>query len=614
MRAKLRSKISLLFVVFAVMLALPAIALADTLSGDADADALATPKGNSSSHTQQPGTTATYNFDAYIRESGSAADNVFQSTGDNVKVSIARAGDWLASPAGTPANMTFTKYTDPTATSGSAGDNTQSGTIAVKVPCGTVAGTQTTMTVTLTGIAYDDGPDNVVGTADDVQLPSGRQLSGNGTLTLSYVITAQGSDAASCAPANSAPVINKNNASVTVNEGQTATNTGTWSDANAGDTVNLSASVGTVQKSGTNASGTWSWSYPTTDGPDESQTVTITANDGKGGVTSTTFSLTVNNVAPTTTLSTTNPVSVDEGSTQHIYNYTIFDPGADTVSSVSTSCGDYGTKVAGSGSNTNTSGSFKCTFDDGTKQSTVSAQATDSDGLAGNKAAQTVNIANVAPTITGISASAQDALTGKNVTFTGAATDPSSADTTAGFFWQWSKDGGAYTPSTLPSPFAAGGNPFTTSFSTCGAHSVSAKATDKDGGSSQPVSSSSVNLYDASFLPPIDGSPYINMVQKGRVIPVKISVSCNGNVTGLTPSIQLLSGDKTDGSETTLDEVETYSVSAADSTGVMRAVDGGYIYNLRVPDVANAYYTVRVNPFGGSDAGSNMYALLKTRK
>ena len=105
---------------------------------------------------------------------------------------------------------------------------------------------------------------------------------------------------------NSPPAIASNNATVTVSEGQTATNSGTWSDANAGNAVTLTASVGTVTKSGTNAAGTWSWSFGTTDGPDQSQTVTITANDGAGGITSTNFALTVNNVAPTVTLSALN--------------------------------------------------------------------------------------------------------------------------------------------------------------------------------------------------------------------------------------------------------------------------------------------------------------------
>src|SRR5947207_9695102 len=68
----------------------------------------------------------------------------------------------------------------------------------------------------------------------------------------------------------------------------------------------------------------------------------------------------------------------------------------DCVSSVATSCGDNGKKS--NASNTNTSGSFECTFPDGDASSTVSAQATDSDGDAGNIATQDVAIANVAPT------------------------------------------------------------------------------------------------------------------------------------------------------------------------------------------------------------------------
>ena len=46
--------------------------------------------------------------------------------------------------------------------------------------------------------------------------------------------------------------------------------------------------------------------------------------------------MTVNNVAPTVTLSGSNDLTVDEGST-HTYSYTISDSGQDTVSSVTTS-------------------------------------------------------------------------------------------------------------------------------------------------------------------------------------------------------------------------------------------------------------------------------------
>src|SRR5207247_6477842 len=106
-----------------------------------------------------------------------------------------------------------------------------------------------------------------------------------------------------------------------------------------------------------------------------------------------TQSVTVANVAPTVTLVAGNDLSVNEGST-HTYSYTISDPGLDTVSSVATSCGGNGTKS--NASNTNTSGSFDCSFPDGPAGSSVSAQATDSDGDAGNSASQTVTVNNVA--------------------------------------------------------------------------------------------------------------------------------------------------------------------------------------------------------------------------
>ena len=94
---------------------------------------------------------------------------------------------------------------------------------------------------------------------------------------------------------NGLPTLTVKNPSVTVNEGQTATNTGTVGDPD-GDVVALSASVGTVVNNG---DGTWSWSWPTKDGPADSQTVKITADDGHGGTASVTFALTVKNVAPT---------------------------------------------------------------------------------------------------------------------------------------------------------------------------------------------------------------------------------------------------------------------------------------------------------------------------
>src|SRR3989442_7549514 len=86
---------------------------------------------------------------------------------------------------------------------------------------------------------------------------------------------------------NTAPTITRNSASLTVNEGQTETNSGSYSDT-AGDTNAIASSVGTVTKTGTN-SGTWSWSFTTNDGPAQSQTVTVTATDSFGATATTTF-------------------------------------------------------------------------------------------------------------------------------------------------------------------------------------------------------------------------------------------------------------------------------------------------------------------------------------
>jgi len=122
---------------------------------------------------------------------------------------------------------------------------------------------------------------------------------------------------------NVAPTGAVDNATVTVNESDTASNTGTYSDP--ADPVNLSASVGTVIDTG---SGTWSWSWTTSDGPDDSQSVTIFGNDGEGAVPIATFGLIVNNVAPNGTADNAT-VTVNAGATAN--NTGTFSDPADPV-------------------------------------------------------------------------------------------------------------------------------------------------------------------------------------------------------------------------------------------------------------------------------------------
>ena len=178
-----------------------------------------------------------------------------------------------------------------------------------------------------------------------------------------------------------------------VDEGETATNSGSWSDPGVNDNVVVSASVGNVT---TNANGTWDWSYVTSDGPDDSQSVTITATDKDGDWESQTFPLTVNNVAPTVDL--TGPSGADEGDTKS-YGFTASDPGDDTFSVVTQTCGANGTLSNPAFDGGTGSGSFDCTFPDGPNSSDVSVQLADSDGANSNTDTITVAIANVAPTV-----------------------------------------------------------------------------------------------------------------------------------------------------------------------------------------------------------------------
>jgi len=170
--------------------------------------------------------------------------------------------------------------------------------------------------------------------------------------------------------ANVAPVLASDNASVTVNEGQTAANTGTVTDANH-DTVTLTASVGTVINNG---NGTWSWSFATSDGPTQSQTVTITGDDGQGGTSTTTFALVVNNVAPTiVSVSNNGPVITGNPATITV---TATDPaGANDPLTYSFDCDNNGTFEVGP----QAGNSAACTFATAGSH-TVKVRVADDDG------------------------------------------------------------------------------------------------------------------------------------------------------------------------------------------------------------------------------------------
>ncbi|MBI4334498.1 MAG: hypothetical protein HY673_24850, partial [Chloroflexi bacterium] len=134
---------------------------------------------------------------------------------------------------------------------------------------------------------------------------------------------------------NTPPAVSADQTAVASGEGQTATNTGRYSDADS-DPVSLSASVGSVSPGAT--AGTWVWSHTGADGPAQN-TVTITANDGNGGVTSATFSLTINNVAPAGVALTASPAAINENDSTTVSG-SFTDPGTLDTHTVAIDWGD----------------------------------------------------------------------------------------------------------------------------------------------------------------------------------------------------------------------------------------------------------------------------------
>ena len=100
--------------------------------------------------------------------------------------------------------------------------------------------------------------------------------------------------------ANDAPKVAVDADGMAVDEGQTAANGGSFADVDVGDSIVITASVGSLTQT-IGANGAWSWSLATSDGPSDGQTVTITATDDGGAQASVTFALTVNSVAPVVT-------------------------------------------------------------------------------------------------------------------------------------------------------------------------------------------------------------------------------------------------------------------------------------------------------------------------
>ncbi len=124
------------------------------------------------------------------------------------------------------------------------------------------------------------------------------------------------------------------------------------------------------------------------------RTITVTANDGDGGITSQTQGVTVNNVAPTAAV--TGADSVDEGQPYTLGVTAVVDPGADTRSSYTIAWGDGSTETFTPAQWAAAAGSFTHTYADGAAAASIVVSATDEDGtfVLGSK---NVSVNNVAP-------------------------------------------------------------------------------------------------------------------------------------------------------------------------------------------------------------------------
>jgi VCBS repeat-containing protein len=448
-------------------------------------------------------------------------------------------------------------------------------TIVSEPQHGTLSGTGATRTYTPAENYH--GPDSFTFKVND-------GTDDSNTATVSITVT----------PVNDKPTADAQ--SVTTDEDTAKPITLTGNDVD-GDTLSYTIasgpSHGTLTGTGANLTYTPAADY---NGPDS---FSFKTNDGTVDSDAATVSITVNSVndKPVVTNLQGGVDTANEGDLK-TYTFTITDSDSSNFSfaSGSPNCGGTGKGqvVNGTAQISGTSGTFQCKFLDGgatATQVSVSAQVTDGQASS-DPATKNVAVSNVAPKIDSLSGPAQ-ILTNQPVTFTGTHSDPAGLLDNP-FTWQWS--GGTSTDTDK-------NNSYVTKFSACGPQNVKATVTDKDTGTSTEATlSTPVQAYNGNFLPPLQVGKD-NMVQKGQVVPVKISVAgCDGlNKTGLNPEIRLAKGDPTVGINEA-DYTVPGIVAAADTSGVMRPVSDGYIYNLRIPSdasvKANDIYAIRVSPFG----------------
>lgn len=312
-------------------------------------------------------------------------------TGDGtvgISIPANTASDLAGNQAGAagPSATVTVDNTAPTISIGSPSvSTTASGPVDYTITyTGADAVTLSTSDITLNKTGSADGSVAVSGSGTNARTVTISSITGSGTLGISIASgTASdnaGNTAAAAGPGttfivNNAPIIASDTATITVGEGAAASNTGTFSDADGNATVTLTASVGTVTPN--NGAGTWNWSLNTTDGPEDSQTVSIVADDGIAAPVTNTFALSVTNIAPTADAQ--DIVTPEDTATNIVL--TASDPGADTITNWVITAGPTNGSLSGTapnltytpGTNFNGNDSFQFTATDSDGDTSVEA-------------------------------------------------------------------------------------------------------------------------------------------------------------------------------------------------------------------------------------------------
>ncbi|HEY8839912.1 MAG TPA: PKD domain-containing protein, partial [Candidatus Dormibacteraeota bacterium] len=275
-------------------------------------------------------------------------------------------------------------------------------------------------------------------------------------------------------PTNQPPVASADHPAVAVNEGTPAGNTGTFSDPD-GNPVALTASSGTVTKSGT-SSGTWSWSAAAADeGAPANQTVTITADDGNGGTSTVTFPVTVAGALPIASI-TAPGSTAPEGTAVHLAGSAVSPSAIDNAFGFAYS---WSVTKNGVAYKSGTGAHWQFTPDDeGTFL--VSMRATDDGGMS-DTAFVTVTGTNVWPTavITSVSGTLPLVITPQEtINFGGSYSDPGALDSHTS---RWNF-GDASSSSANHGPSGSGSLSASHAYGAPGTYHVSLTVTDDDGG------------------------------------------------------------------------------------------------------------------------------------